>query len=109
MKTIGRKCKKCGSRERYQNGTLKDGVTPRTKCAQCHRERMKVAEPVYRRYEPVTVYGSRKCAACGILLDHPATMDCGDKCGWCAGKVPLYRDLHPIGLDDYVPFKPEWA
>ena len=49
--------------------------------------------------------GRRRCSKCGILLEHPATMDCGDTCGVCCGKraaqipgtydvevfVPLYR------------------
>jgi hypothetical protein len=36
----------------------------------------------------------RRCHKCGILLEHPATVDCGDKCGRCAGEVP--RDLAEV-------------
>lgn len=108
----GKVCPRCGGTERYKSGTLKDGVTAKTKCAPCHREKQRVKPYKRRRKPPENVYRyamSPKCQRCGIALEHPDVVAVGQLCGVCSGQVLCYRDLHPVDLLDVEVFVVEFA
>ena len=92
-------CKKCGCTQRYLAKTGHMG-----NCPGCVRRKNVEKRKTVR---PYAVQGARRCTSCGILLDHPATVDCGDTCGVCHGDVQ--RHIPPATLWDWKPFVVEYA